>query len=55
MIPKRLWTAIEQKAPNFVKWADAVSKHPSVTSIYDEQNIIEGTKKRIAKLLEAKK
>ncbi|KAL2269350.1 hypothetical protein VTJ83DRAFT_1534 [Remersonia thermophila] len=53
--PKKLWTAIEQQAPNFTRWAEAVAKHPSVTSIYDEPAIIEGTKKRIAKLLAAKK
>ncbi len=48
--PAALWTAIEEKAPNFRKWLDAVSVHPSVTYIYDEQAIIEGTKARIAKL-----
>ncbi|KAK4238405.1 thioredoxin-like protein [Achaetomium macrosporum] len=50
VLPKRLWTAIEEKAPNFVKWAEAVTAHPSVTSIYDEKANIEGTKARIAKL-----
>ncbi|KAL1837875.1 hypothetical protein VTJ49DRAFT_3301 [Mycothermus thermophilus] len=55
VIPKKLWTAIEEKAPNFVKWAEVVSKHPSVTSIYNESEMIEGAKKRIAKLLAAKK
>ena len=43
-------SAIADKAPNFVKWAKAVSAHPSVTSIYDEEKIVEGTKARIAKL-----
>ncbi|KAK4150280.1 thioredoxin-like protein [Chaetomidium leptoderma] len=48
--PKSLWAAIEEKAPNFVKWSEAVSAHPSVTSIYDEKTILEVTKARIAKL-----
>ena len=48
--PKALWAGIEEKAPNFVKWVEAVSVHPSVTSIYDEEAIIAGTKARIAKL-----
>jgi glutathione S-transferase len=46
---KALWTAIQEKAPNFAKWVEAVSVHPSVTSIYDEKVIIEGTRARIAK------
>lgn len=48
--PKALWSQIEEKAPNFVKWLEAVSAHPSVTSIYDEEAIIAATKARIAKL-----
>ena len=50
MYPKSLWTALEAQAPNYIKWAKAVSAHPSVTSIYDEKAIVEGTKARIAKL-----
>jgi glutathione S-transferase len=47
--PKALWTSIQEKAPNFAKWVEAVSVHPSVTSIYDAKAIIEGTRARIAK------
>lgn len=28
---------IEEKAPNFHKWAIAVSNHPSITAVFDEQ------------------
>ncbi|KAK4102849.1 thioredoxin-like protein [Parathielavia hyrcaniae] len=47
--PKALWTAIEEKAPNFAKWAEAVSVHPSVTSIYDEKMTVEGTRQKFEK------
>jgi glutathione S-transferase len=47
--PGNLGSSIAEKAPNFWKWAEAVSVHPSVTSIYDEEKIIAGTKARIAK------
>jgi len=36
------------KGPNFWKWAQAVAKHPSVTSIYDEDFILKNTRNRIA-------
>lgn len=36
--------------PNFSKWAKEVVKHPSVTYIWDEEAIVEGTRKRFAKL-----
>jgi glutathione S-transferase len=45
--PKSLWTGIEAKAPNFVKWASVVAAHPSVTSIFDEKVIVEGTRAKI--------
>ncbi|AEO64930.1 uncharacterized protein THITE_2111329 [Thermothielavioides terrestris NRRL 8126] len=48
--PETLWTTIQEKAPNFAKWADAVTAHPSVTSIFDEKAQIEGTRARLAKL-----
>jgi glutathione S-transferase len=36
--------------PNFSKWAAEVIKHDSVTYIWDEEKIIEGTLKRFASL-----
>ncbi|KAL2198856.1 thioredoxin-like protein [Corynascus similis CBS 632.67] len=48
--PKTIWTAIEEQAPNFTKWAEAVAAHPSVTSIWDEKRNVEGTSERLAKL-----
>ncbi|KAK4175177.1 putative glutathione S-transferase [Triangularia setosa] len=50
LYPSNLWPLIVEKAPNFKKWAEVVSVHPSVTSIFNEQEIIEGTRARIAKL-----
>ncbi|KAK4445395.1 thioredoxin-like protein [Podospora aff. communis PSN243] len=48
--PKQLWESVKKEAPNTARWVEAVAAHPSVTGIYDEQAVIEGTKKRIAKL-----
>ncbi|KAJ4310136.1 hypothetical protein N0V84_011129 [Fusarium piperis] len=50
LIPTSFIEALEKEAPNFYKWAQVVIKHPSVLSIYKEDLIVEGTKKRIAKL-----
>lgn len=38
--PKSLNAQIQEKAPNFHKWATAVSSHPSITSIFDEPVIV---------------
>ncbi|KAK8088081.1 glutathione S-transferase [Apiospora hydei] len=35
--PTSLNRLIEDKAPNFHKWAIAVSNHPSITAVFDEQ------------------
>ncbi|KAK0634040.1 thioredoxin-like protein [Immersiella caudata] len=48
--PTQLWDEVEKQAPNVAKWAKAVAAHPSVNGIYNEQAVIEGTKKRIAKI-----
>ncbi|KAK4125189.1 thioredoxin-like protein [Parathielavia appendiculata] len=47
--PRTLWTAIKEQAPNVAKWVEAVSVHPSVTSIYEEEAIVEGTRRRLEK------
>lgn len=47
--PSNTLSLIEEKAPNFWKWANEVSVHPSVIGIYDEAAIIEGIKARVAK------
>jgi len=47
--PKALATELAAKAPKFWKWAETVSVHPSVTSIFDEEKVISSTKARIAK------
>jgi hypothetical protein len=48
--PAALWAAIQEKAPNFRRWLDAVSVHPSVTYIYNEEDIVQATKARLAKI-----
>ncbi|KAJ4298399.1 hypothetical protein N0V88_003429 [Collariella sp. IMI 366227] len=50
VLPGSLWSLASEKAPNFIKWVEAVSVHPSVTSIYEEDKVVEGVKARIAKL-----
>ncbi|KAK2025737.1 glutathione S-transferase domain-containing protein [Colletotrichum zoysiae] len=54
LIPKSIVSSLEQKAPNFYKWAQAVNNTPSVNGIYDEEKIIEQTKQRIASMKAAK-
>lgn len=49
LFPSTLTDSLSGKAPNFWKWAQNVAKHPSVTSIYDEDKIIASTKARMAK------
>ncbi|KAI0378837.1 glutathione S-transferase domain-containing protein [Hypomontagnella monticulosa] len=50
LIPESILSDLSVKAPNFYRWGQAVSKHPSVTGIYDEEAIAAGTKERLAKL-----
>lgn len=38
--PKSLNAQIQEKTPNFHKWATAVSGHPSITSVFDESVIV---------------
>ncbi|KAI1800800.1 thioredoxin-like protein [Daldinia bambusicola] len=50
ILPAHILTDISAKAPNFYKWGQAVSKHPSVAGIYNEEEIAASTKERLAKL-----
>ncbi|KAI1473885.1 thioredoxin-like protein [Daldinia eschscholtzii] len=50
ILPAHILTDISAKAPNFYKWGQAVSKHPSVTGIYNEEDIVASAKERLAKL-----
>ncbi|KAI0134880.1 glutathione S-transferase domain-containing protein [Daldinia grandis] len=50
ILPAHILTDISTKAPNFYKWGEAVSKHPSVTGIYNEEDIVKSTKERLAKI-----
>jgi glutathione S-transferase len=46
--PASFGKEVTAKAPNFYKWAQEVAKHPSVTSIFDEDAILKHTRARIA-------
>ncbi|KAI1373329.1 glutathione S-transferase domain-containing protein [Hypoxylon crocopeplum] len=50
ILPEHILSDLSAKAPNFYRWGQAVSTHPSVTSIYDEELIAARTKERVAKL-----
>lgn len=47
--PSKLSSCIAERGPNFWKWAETVTAHPSVTSIFNEEKIIASAKARIAK------
>lgn len=47
LLPKSVKTTLEAKAPNFWKWAQAVSAEKSVTAVWDEDVVINRTLKRI--------
>ncbi|KAI8611642.1 thioredoxin-like protein [Chytriomyces sp. MP71] len=40
---------LKEKTPNFYQWANAVANHPSVTSIFNEESIVEKTRERLQK------
>ncbi|KAI2464268.1 glutathione S-transferase domain-containing protein [Annulohypoxylon bovei var. microspora] len=50
ILPEHILSDLSVKAPNFYRWGQAVSKHPSVVGIYDEKVMAEKTKQRLAKL-----
>ena len=54
LLPKSILTSLETEAPAFWKWANVVVKEESVTYIWDEKKVVEGTKAIIAKLAAAK-
>ncbi|KAI9346889.1 thioredoxin-like protein [Obelidium mucronatum] len=47
--PASFQTQLAEKTPRFWKWAQLVSVHPSVTSIFDEEKIVGYTKARLEK------
>ncbi|KAI1765440.1 glutathione S-transferase domain-containing protein [Hypoxylon sp. FL1150] len=50
ILPDHLLTDLSAKSPNFYRWGEAVSKHPSVLGIYDEKATAARTKERAAKI-----
>ena len=55
LLPKSVLASLESKAPAFWKWANAVTQEKSVTYIWNEKVVAEGTQKRMAKLAAAAK
>ncbi|KAH7322659.1 glutathione S-transferase domain-containing protein [Stachybotrys elegans] len=50
LVPESILNSLEQKAPNFYKWAHVVNNTPSVNGIYEEETIVERTKNKLASL-----
>ncbi|KAM3077018.1 hypothetical protein ACMFMG_003515 [Clarireedia jacksonii] len=50
LLPKSILTGLEQKAPAFWKWANAISKEKSVTYVWNEKEIAESALVRFQKL-----
>jgi len=49
-LPTNLISRLEHETPNFYRWAQAIGKNASVLKIYDEDQIVQGTKKKRAQL-----
>jgi len=55
LLPASILPALESRAPNFYKWANAVVNEESVNYIWDEKKVAENTAARIAKMAAATK
>ncbi|KIL87972.1 hypothetical protein FAVG1_08854 [Fusarium avenaceum] len=49
-LPTNLISRFEHETPNFYRWAQAIGNNASVLKIYDEDQIVQGTKKKRAQL-----
>ncbi|KAG5657417.1 hypothetical protein KAF25_005981 [Fusarium avenaceum] len=49
-LPTNLVSRLEHETPNFYRWAQAIGNNASVLKIYDEDQIVQGTKKKRAQL-----
>lgn len=49
LLPSSVAKDLEEKAPNFHKWSEAVTASPSVTGIFNEAENVARTKDRLAK------
>ncbi|KAI1125495.1 glutathione S-transferase domain-containing protein [Nemania abortiva] len=47
LVPQALIDELSAKAPNFIRWVEAVATHPSVSGIFDEKNTALRTKQRL--------
>lgn len=48
LLPADFPKLLQERVPNFSKWADAVKEHPSIASTFDEELVV----KNIGKMLE---
>ncbi|KAK9421413.1 putative Thioredoxin-like protein [Seiridium unicorne] len=51
--PTSLNKQIAEKAPNFHRWANAVSSHPNITSVFNEEVIVERSWNKRARMRKA--
>ncbi|KAI1097180.1 glutathione S-transferase domain-containing protein [Jackrogersella minutella] len=49
LVPEHVLTDLSTRAPNFYRWGQAVSRHPSVLAIFDEESLVVKEKERMAK------
>ena len=47
--PANVNSGLKEKAPNTLRWLEAVAAHPSVGSIFNEAKVVEMTRNRLAK------
>ncbi|KAF4457779.1 hypothetical protein F53441_352 [Fusarium austroafricanum] len=51
LLPANLPSRLEKEAPSFYRWAQVISSNASVLKVYSEDRIVEGTRRKRAKLL----
>jgi glutathione S-transferase len=55
LLHSSLLSELESKTPRFYKWANAVVAEKSVNYIWNEEKVVDNTRKRIAKMAAAAK
>ena len=50
LVPSFVPKALEDRAPNFWRWAQAVTAEKSVTAVWDEELVVRRTLERIEKM-----
>lgn len=47
VMPSSVVDGLEDKAPNFYRWAHAVMEHPSVRTVFEKGDVVEATRHRV--------